>query len=318
MNKTTTLSLILLSSLTIIGCSSDDKHQITYTTVKQSDGNVFDIPIETVYKDLSTPESVTIDSSYDIYVSNIGGSPSESHDLGFLTKNGRTVLTGLDDPKGMAIIADGKFAVLSDHPNIKLIDLDSMSVVQSLPVESAGFLNDAVTLSENTALVSDTGNGNVYKIEFYNQSISYSTFITSQQLNGNGVNGLDFDDSSLNLYLVTSSFGGNQNQGHIYRVSLDSDLNLASEISQLTPLILGNGNLDGIVVKNGKLIISDWENDVNDSSIFIFDIGSNLLNYVISGNFNSPADIALDDNENLYIPEFKSGRVVKINLASLL
>ncbi|UJZ96596.1 hypothetical protein IHC87_21215 (plasmid) [Photobacterium damselae subsp. damselae] len=317
MNKTTTLSLIFLSSLTTIGCSPDDKNQITYTTVKQSNGKDFEIPIETVYKDLSTPESVTI-NSHDIYISNIGGSPSESLNLGFLTKNGKKVLTGLDDPKGMAIIADGKFAVLSDHPNIKLIDLESMSVVQTLPVDSAGFLNDAVPLSEKTALVSDTGTGNVYKVEFSNQSISYSTFITSYQLNGNGVNGLAFDSSSRILYLVTSSFGGNPNQGHIYKVSLDSDLNLVSQVNQLIPSILGNGNLDGIAVKDGKLIISDWENDMNNSSIFIFDLSSNSLSYVISGNFNSAADIALDDNKNLYIPEFKSGIVAKINLESLL
>ncbi len=316
MNKTSTFSIMALGSLIIMGCSSDDKYQTIYTTVKQPNGYVFELPIETMYKGLSTPESITIHNS-DIYVSNIGGTPGESHNLGFLTKNGKKELIGLDDPKGMAIIANGKFAVLSDHPNIKLINLESMEVVQTLPVASAGFLNDVVSLSDNTALVSDTGTGNVYKVEFLGQTISYSIFITSQQLNGNGVNGLDFDSSSSTLYLVTSSFGGNPLQGHIYQANLDSDLNLVSQVNQLGPSILGNGNLDGIVVEDGKLIISDWENEVNKSSIFVFDIKSNSLSYVISGNFNSAADIALDNSKNLYIPEFKSGVVAKINLDSL-
>ncbi|MGR5113066.1 YncE family protein [Vibrio jasicida] len=248
MNKTTAWSLMLLASVTVIGCSNDDKHQTKYTTVSNSNGNVFEIPIETVFENLSTPESVTIHNN-DIYVSNIGGNPSESPNLGFLTKNGKRVLTNLDDPKGMAIIANGKFAVLSDHPNIKLIDLELMSVVQTLPVDSAGFLNDAVSLSENTALISDTGTGDVYKVVFSGQSISYSTFITSDQLNGNGVNGLAFNKSDRTLYLITSSFGGDPLQGHIYQANLDFDLNLVNHVHQLIPSILGNGNLDGIAIE---------------------------------------------------------------------
>lgn len=306
-----------------MGCNSnssnDDSVIEKYTLAYKSDGTQISLPIKTVFSNLSTPESVTLNGN-EQYISNIGGNPGESNGLGFINLGHGIYIDNLDDPKGMAIIDDGHHAILSDHPNVKLINIDTAEVVQLLPVTSAGFLNDAVALSDSSALISDTGSGDVYQVKFLNGAITYSKFITASELNGNGVNGLFFDNETSILYLVTSAFGGNSGQGHIYQTVLNETFERVGDIEQWSiGGILGNGNLDGIALKNNKLIISDWENDESPSSIFILDKNEKEQIYKISGNFNSPADIALDQYTNiLYIPEFKENIVSAIDLSDLI
>ncbi|MGR6830806.1 hypothetical protein ACU5EH_23395 [Aliivibrio salmonicida] len=311
------LSSLFVTSV-LMGCNSNDAMIEKYTSASKSDGTFVNLPIKTVFSNLSTPESVTLNGNKQ-YISNIGGNPGESNGLGFINLGNNTYINNLDDPKGMAIIDDGHHAILSDHPNVKLINLDTAEVVQTLPIMSAGFLNDAVALSSTSALISDTGTGDVYQIKLLNGNITYSKFITASELNGNGVNGLLFDKETSILYLVTSTFGGNLAQGHIYQTMLNETSERTGNIEQWSIDILGNGNLDGMALKNGKLMISDWENDDSSSSIFIFDINTKEQVYKISGNFNSPADIALDQDTNiLYIPEFNENIVSSINMSDLI
>ncbi|MGL5335848.1 MAG: hypothetical protein ACRC9R_06845, partial [Enterovibrio sp.] len=252
-----------------------------------------------------------------LFISNIGGAPLNSPNLGFLSLNNNIpVISNLDDPKGMAFL-DQELAILSDHPNVKLVNTRTNQVLFSLPINNAGFLNDVVGLSTTTALLSDTGTGNVYRIEKTNENTLISTmFINAADLNGNGVNGLLFRNNTL--FLVTSSFGGDQRQGHLYRVELDNNFQQVGNIIRLSEDIIGNGMLDGLAANDRMLFVSDWESGESPASIFAFDLeGMNLL-YTISGNFASPADISIDRaGRTIYIPEFNNNRVSTLNVSTL-
>ncbi|MFB1077182.1 hypothetical protein [Photobacterium damselae] len=318
------LSLILISSASLTGCSfgnnsnNVDKFS-NLTHIYSSDGNILDLPINTAFTNLSTPESVTLYKD-DVYITNIGGDPGNSIGLGYIQKNNNIIIKDLDDPKGMVIFNNGKYGLLSDHPNVKLIDLINNKVIYTLKIKDSKFLNDTVLISNNTFLVSDTGNGNIYRVDFNEEykSISYSIMFTESQLGGNGINGMAFDSNTNMLYLVTSSFGGNTNQGHIYEVRLNEDYSIIDNIEKWSNAIIGNGNLDGIIIRDNYLIISDWEKGEQAASIRIFNINSKKELYRISGNFKSAADININKDSILLIPEFTENKVSTINLKSIL
>lgn len=308
-------------TLFLSGCGNEPNNikQNRYSTAVDEQGNKTSLPIMTLYENLSTPESVTL-SGDNIFISNIGGAPKESIGLGFINNQNGPFITGLDDPKGIAMLNNGTLMLVSDHPNIKLISVKDKKILQTLAVPQAGFLNDAVTLSNNMALVSDTGNGNVYKISLSDTNeISQTIFITANQLMGNGVNGLAFDVAKSILYLATSSFGGDPKQGHLWQVLLDNNLDLLGNLERWSSTIIGNGRLDGIALKNDQLILSDWETESTPSSIFVYDIPSRMQKYRISGEFVSPADIALDAASGIiYIPEFTKNIVSALNVSSII
>lgn len=320
MKVKTTLSLLIVTLL-LTGCNSEPKsnYQTRYSTAIDAQGNKINLPILPLYENLLTPESVTL-SGENVFISNIGGEPGSSLGMGFINNKNTPFIAGLNDPKGIAMLNNGELMVVSDHPNINLINVREKRVIQTLSVAGVGFLNDAVALSNNTALVSDTGTGNVYKILLSNNNvISASVFINASQLMGNGVNGLAFDASELTLYLATSSFGGNPNQGHLWQVKLNSNLELIGNLERWNSSLIGNGQLDGIALKNQQLILSDWETETAPSSIFVYDIPSRMQQYRISGEFLSPADIALDTTSNiLYIPEFTKNKVSILDLSAII
>lgn len=303
------LSLVAVICGFLVACFDDDNAVFLAR-------NPAGTSIETIITGLSTPESVTVTPEGRLLVSNIGGAPGSSPNLGFISLNSTPVISGLDDPKGMGLL-NQELAILSDHPNVKLININTNQVLFSLPINNAGFLNDVVALSETVALLSDTGTGHVYKIERANDNtLTASNFIDAAALNGNGVNGLLFRNSTL--FLVTSTFGGNAQQGHLYKVELDSNFQMVGNVMMLSKNIIGNGNLDGIAANDRMLFISDWESASNPASIFAFDTeGMNLL-HTISGSFSSPADIAIDrTGQIIYIPEFNNNRVSALNISNL-
>lgn len=310
----TKITLTIVTCSLLVACNESDKRE--YSLAKDSSGHELLLPIKKVITGLSTPESVTVTTDGKLLVSNIGGEPVNSNKLGFISVNSVPKISELDDPKGMALL-DKELAILSDHPNVKLINIKTNEVLFSLPIAGAGFLNDAVALSASQALLSDTGTGHIYKIEKTEaNSLSYSTFIDASQLNGNGVNGLFVNDSSL--FLITSSFGGDKKQGHLYQVELDSDYQVNGNIIRVSEDVIGNGNLDGIIGHNGLIFISDWESENSPASIHVFDDELYNLRYTISGNFKSPADIALDINRKvIYIPEFTENTVSELDISKL-
>ncbi|MEC4728753.1 hypothetical protein HWQ46_24885 [Shewanella sp. D64] len=56
------------------------------------------------------------------------------------------------------------------------------------------------------------------------------------------------------LYLVTSTLEGTVTQGHVYEVKIDNSFNVAGNIEQQSSEILGNGNLDDVIARNGRVM----------------------------------------------------------------
>ena len=279
------------------------------------------------FENLSTPESIVVYGG-DIYVSNIGGNPGHSPDMGFITKfNGKENLKlcdgaiSLNDPKGFAFMGDN-YLLISNHPEITFVNLvtdDKCAIVQSSPIEAgAGFLNDVIRLDSRTALVTDTGKGVVFKVTI-NENFDGFKMETLKGINHNGINGVAFDPNSSTLYFVTSTFSGDATLGDLYSVKLDDNFNLSGNVTKWNNKQIGAGGLDGVVLsKNNKLIVSDWGKDGADNAaqLFVYDIPTKTLTSTISGEITATADITVEDDV-LYLPEFSQNRISSIDISQL-
>lgn len=68
--------------------------------------------------------------------------------------------------------------------------------------------------------------------------------------------------------------------------------------------------LDGVFVKNGQLVVSDWQSTGNDGKIYILDKSSLVLSQEVSLKTSGLADIDYSDKHQvLATPDFVQGIV---------
>ncbi|WP_394693066.1 gluconolaconase [Hyphobacterium sp.] len=119
----------------------------------------------------ASPESVLPDpQSGLIFVSNVNGEGDASDGNGFisrLTPEGEIEslewATGLDAPKGMALVGDRLY--VTDITRIVCLDRETGEIVDSWPAPGAGFLNDAVAGPDGHIYVSDSATSRIYVLE---------------------------------------------------------------------------------------------------------------------------------------------------------
>ncbi len=120
---------------------------------------------------LKTPESVLYDPKQDVlYVANINKISKDTKDGdGFISKlkpNGMIDklgwVTGLNDPKGMAIYGTTLF--VSDLTQLVEIDIPSGKVKKIHDVEGAQFLNDVASTESGDVYISDSFANKIYKL----------------------------------------------------------------------------------------------------------------------------------------------------------
>ena len=120
---------------------------------------------------LKTPESVLYDGKRDLlYVANINKIGREVKDGdGFISKlkpNGTLEkldwVTGLNDPKGMAIV--GNTLYVSDLTQLVEIDIPSGKIIKTHEVDGAKFLNDVTSNEEGDVWISDSFANKIYKL----------------------------------------------------------------------------------------------------------------------------------------------------------
>jgi sugar lactone lactonase YvrE len=107
------------------------------------------------------PESVLYDQAHNrLIVSNINGTPLDVDGNGYLSLlslDGKIIAeswaTGMDAPKGMAIV--GNRLYVADITKLRVIDLETGKVVESIPMEGAVFLNDVTASSSGEVYISD-------------------------------------------------------------------------------------------------------------------------------------------------------------------
>ncbi|MFY0621102.1 MAG: hypothetical protein JXQ89_05345 [Pelagimonas sp.] len=242
------------------------------------------------------PESTLYDAERNqIVVSNIVGNPMEADGQGYLSlvsPSGELLsqrwATGMDAPKGLAVVGDRIY--VADLTKLHVVDADTGSVLQSVEVPDAKFLND-ITASSEGVYISDMLTHTIW--HFHNGVLN----IAVQSPDLNHPNGLLWRDGAL----LIGSWGpdmqadfSTSGPGDLLSWSPDTDT-----ISVVAPAV---GNIDGIVERDGALVISDWISGA------LWRLSADAELSKIAQYPAGLADIGATESEIL-IPHMLSGRV---------
>jgi sugar lactone lactonase YvrE len=257
---------------------------------------------------LATPESALFDAVRGVwYVANINGVPNDADNNGFITRVSADFATvdtqfiaggvngvTLDAPKGMALLGDTLW--VADITNLRAFDVTTGSMVASVVVNGAVFLNDVVVGAQSTLYISDTG------IRFGADGMSHPGPDRIFQLTGRtvnealrfegapGPNGLLFDESRGRLLIVPFA---------------------STTMYEWTPgmatadsIGTGVGSYDGAArLADGRILVSSWA----DSTVHVLENGA--LTPLLAG-LPAPADIGVDEKTGtIAVPLFELGRV---------
>ena len=256
-------------------------------------------PLTSKITGLKMPESVIQAKDGKIYVSEIGefGKDGDGQ-ISVVDKKGnvRVFATGMDDPKGLAIIGDKLY--VADKNRILEVKKDGTWQVYGAQMAFPGtpvFLNDLVADKQGNLYVSDSGDlksgGQIYKID------------------KNGVVTLVVDSKNTDILAPNGLLVEGRNQllevdfesGILYRLNLTT--------GATTKMATGFNGGDGIVkTKAGKIIISDWKTGV------IYELVAGKAR-VIKDGYKAAADIALmNDGTTLMVPDMKAGELDFIDI----
>ncbi|MBW8907635.1 MAG: PQQ-binding-like beta-propeller repeat protein [Mesorhizobium sp.] len=117
------------------------------------------------------PESALVDTANNrIVVSNIVGNPGDADGNGYLSllsMDGKIIIRhwvgGMDAPKGMAISGGKLYA--ADITKVRVVDLASGKLIETIDVPGAVFLNDMTQDSAGKVYVSDMLADTIYRID---------------------------------------------------------------------------------------------------------------------------------------------------------
>lgn len=242
------------------------------------------------------PESAIFDATRDrIIVSVIHGHPGEADGnghLALLSPDGEisdpSWITGLDAPKGMAIV--GETLLVADLTRLHEIDLATGTLLRSLDVKGAVFLND-ITSDGEQAYISDFMGNRIWYYQAGDMTIWLEDEALAQP------NGLFLDEERL----VVGSWGqglrddfSTEIPGALLAVDLETQA-----ISTIVPSL---GNLDGVVRIGDVLLVSDWITGQ------LFEVGADGTLAVVAEYPAGLADIAAYDN-TLVLPSMLEGNV---------
>jgi sugar lactone lactonase YvrE len=195
--------------------------------------------------------------------------------------------------RGMHILADKLY--VSCNAGVVSFDLNSGKKLNTVEISERKFLNDIASVGK-FLYVSDTGAGNVYKIN--SQDNSYSIFAKGLTQ----PNGLFHDKDNKRLLLC--HWGINS---AIKAVSLAD-----ATITTLKNTTLSN--LDGLAEDNkGNIYVSSW----GSNSIYKFDNEFSSDPVKIADGYKGPADISIY-NDIIAIPNFNGNKVDFLKLDSTL
>jgi len=249
---------------------------------------------------LKTPESVVQAKDGRIFVSEINGFGKDGDgQISVIDTQGKVTVfaTGLDDPKGLAIIANNLY--VADKTKIIKITAEGKSSVfvatESFPTLPF-FLNDLEADPQGNLYVSDSGDlfntgkgGAIYKISPEGKVKLLISALQDARIKA--PNGLLADDTGNVLLCVDFT------SGVLY--SLDT------QSGKLTDVAAGFGGGDGLVHhSNGTMYVSDWKN----GKVFSVNRAGDVQE--IKSGYQSAADIAVTKDEKyLMVPDMKAGEL---------
>jgi len=250
---------------------------------------------------LKTPESAVAAKDGRIFVSEIGefGKDGDGQ-ISVIAADGtlKVFATGMDDPKGLAIIGNSLY--VADKTRVLKVAQDGSWVVftpASAFAHMPQFLNDLEADTKGNLYVSDSGDlskgGAIYSIT----PDGKASLILDGDLDNRilAPNGLLMDDTGNVLMEVDFA------SGTLYSINLKT--------KAMTELASGFGGGDGLVHRpNGLMYVSDWKGGK------VYSVKHDEVTLVKDG-FVSAADIALSaDGRYLLVPDMKAGELVYLPL----
>ena len=219
-----TIMGVLLAADNITVANAQQQQQMTTSNIEK----VWETPAH-----FKTPESVIYEPNENVlFVSNIDGAPDTKDKQGFISKvsplNGSIIklnwVTGLDAPKGMAVVNNTNNSLLyvSDITDLLEVDINSGKIINRYNAPGSAFLNDVASDNQVHVYVSDTVTNTIYRLDTKNlgnnssnnNNASLQVWLQTPELNG--PNGLYVDDTNNKLIVV--SFGAFSNPGGSIRV----------------------------------------------------------------------------------------------------
>lgn len=204
----------------------------------------------------ANPESVLWDEARNtLYVSNVNGAATEKDGNGYISKlspDGKVTaekwVTGLDAPKGMAVVK-GRLYV-SDIDRLVVVDIASGKITKTYAAKGAQFLNDVAADTGGDVYVSDMLGNAIWRLK----SGAFDLWLADAQLES--PNGLKVDGGRLMVAAwgpMTGEGFATSAPGRLKAVSIADKI-----IRDISPPF---GNLDGLEPDGkGGWLVSDWMN----------------------------------------------------------
>lgn len=259
-----------------------------------------------VVGNLKQPESALYDAQQDVwFVSNINGESLKKDGNGFISRikpdgsvEKREWASGLDAPKGMAILGDELW--VSDIDVMRIINRKTGALVATIDLSAQGavFLNDVAIGGDSAVYITDTGlkpdaRGNMShpttdKIFRVSSDRRVSVALNSDRLMR--PNGIVWDDGNQRFVVVP--FGG------------DSIRAWKPGSQDLETLATGPGQFDGVIkTKDGRILLS------SQSTASIHELKDNQLVELVK-HVPGCADIGYDAKHDVVaVPLTGSNRV---------
>lgn len=315
MRKLLRLLLVLPVVLAPLGCGDEaettDRDDAAPPEADAPAASATGEPSGITVEGFSGPESAVHDTRADVYlVSNVAGPPAARDAEGFISRvspdgevldlrfiDGADEGVTLDAPKGLDLRGDTLF--VADIDAVRLYHRASGEPLGSWTVDGASFLNDVTVAADGTIYVSDSGasfvdgeaaDSGTSTVHVFSPDGARRTIDTGDLA---GINGLAAVGDRL--YGVTYGSG---------KIFFHEDGAL-SELPELPGL-----GLDGIVVTDRGLLISDWDTE----SVYLLRENGSVA--TVLRNVPSPADIGIDRRRNrLLVPGLTSGNLLLAPLA---
>lgn len=247
------------------------------------------------------PESVLADAAHNrIVVSNIVGNPGAADGNGYLSllsMDGKIIarhwVDGMDAPKGMAISGGRLYA--ADITKVRVVDLASGRLVETIDVPGSVFLNDMTQDSAGKVYVSDMLSDTIYRIDGDKPEL----FVKDPLLaSPNGV----FADGDR---LIVASWGKGINKADFSTAEPGGLLSVDLVTKTITPLpgAQNFADLDGVIAIGGTIYATAY-------------MTGTLYSYKPGGKPEAvvqfkpgSADIGADGKATIYVPLMGEGEV---------
>ncbi|TPI69442.1 SMP-30/gluconolactonase/LRE family protein [Mesorhizobium sp. B2-8-9] len=252
------------------------------------------------------PESALVDAAHNrIIVSNIVGNPGAADGNGYLSllsMDGKVIsrhwLEGLDAPKGMAIAGGRLYA--ADITKVRVVDLASGRLVETVDVPGAVFLNDMTADSAGKVYVSDMLADTIYRIDGDRPELFVRDALLASP---NGV----FADGGR---LIVASWGKGINRTDFSTAEPGGLLSVDLATKKITPLPGAQkfADLDGVIAIGDTIYATAYMT----GTLYSYKPGGAPT--VVAQFKPGSADIGTDGNATIYMPLMGEGEVAALSM----